>query len=216
MRIRLKEFRKRLGLSLEAMAERTDFSESQLSRWEAGASNIPSERLPLLAKAYECRVGDIFDDSDSGFLPIGPTLFVKGEVAAGQWRRAIEWPSDEWTTFTGRPDIEAALQDRGGMRVVGESMNLLYPHGTIVEYVKLIAAPQLLESGKRVIVQRERADETYEVTVKEYIVDDLGRQWLVPRSTHPEFQTPWRADEPEEGIVETRILAVVVASVRPE
>jgi transcriptional regulator with XRE-family HTH domain len=216
MRIRLKEFRKRLGISLETMAERTGVSESQLSRWEAGASNIPSERLPLLAKGYECRVGDIFDDSDSGFLPIGPTLYVKGEVAAGQWREAVERPPDEWTVFTGRADIATPLLDRGGMRVVGESMNLLYPHGTIVEYVKLIAAPQLLESGKRVIVQRERADGTYEVTVKEYVVDDAERQWLVPRSTHPEFQTPWRVDQPEDGIIGTEILGVVVASVRPE
>jgi transcriptional regulator with XRE-family HTH domain len=110
MRIRLKEFRKRLGISLEAMAERTPFSESQLSRWEAGASNIPSERLPVLAQAYECRIGDIFDDSDSGFLPIGPTLFVKGEVAAGQWKEAVELPPDEWTTFTGRADISRRLR----------------------------------------------------------------------------------------------------------
>ncbi len=72
------------------------------------------------------------------------------------------------------------------------------------------------KSGKRVIVQRERADGTFEVTVKEYLRDDLGRQWLMPRSNHPEFQTPFRIDQPEPGIVETRVLAVVVASVRPE
>jgi hypothetical protein len=102
------------------------------------------------------------------------------------------------------------------MRVVGESMNLLFPHGSIVEYVKLLAAPELLVSGKRVIVQRERDDGSFEVTVKEYVVDDTGRQWLVPRSTHPEFQTPWQVDQPDDGIVETNILAVVVASVRPE
>lgn len=215
MRLRLKEFRKRLDLSLEAMAERTGYSTSQLSRWESASSNIPSERLPELAKAYECRVGDIFDDSGSDLQAVGPTLFIKGEVAAGVWKEQPERDPEEWEKFTGRPDIEAPLQDRGGMRVVGESMNLLYPHGTIVEYVKLLGGAEL-ESGKRVIVQRIREDDTYEVTVKEYLADDLGREWLVPRSSHPQFQTPQRLGEPEEGIREVQILAVVVASVRPE
>lgn len=215
MRIRLKEFRKRLGLSLEQMAERSGFSESQLSRWEAGVSNIPSERLPLLAKAYECRVGDIFDDSDSEFLPIGPTLYVKGEVAAGVWKPQPERDPDDYETFTGRADIEAPLQDRGGMRVIGESMNLVYPHGSIVEYVKVFSLDEI-KTGQRVIVQRIRDDGEYEVTVKEYLLDDLGHEWLVPRSSHPQFQTPQRVDQPEPGIVEVRILAVVVASVRPE
>lgn len=215
MRIRLKDFRLRLRLTLEDMAERSGFSTSQLSRWEAGASNIPSERLPDLARAYECRIGDIFEEDDSPFTSVGPTLYVKAEVAAGVWKEQPLRDREEWEAFTGRADISAPLEDRGGMRVIGESMNLLYPHGTIVEYVKLFSAAEL-ESGRRVIVQRRRSDDTYEVTVKEYFQDELGRQWLVPRSTHPQFQTPQRLDEPEEGVEEVVILAIVVASVRPE
>lgn len=62
MLIRLKEFREKEGVSLEAMAERTGFSVSQLSRWESGGNNIPSQRLPILAGAYNCRIGEIFDE----------------------------------------------------------------------------------------------------------------------------------------------------------
>jgi len=215
MRIRLKEFRRRLGISLEEMEARSGFSASQLSRWEAGKSNIPSERLPDLARHYECRIADIFEEDDTKFLPLGPTLYVKGEVAAGVWKHQPERDETEWEQFTGRADISAPLQDRGGMRVIGESMNEVYPHGTIVEYVKVFSADEV-QSGKRVIVQRQRTDGEFEITVKEYLEDELGRRWLVPRSSHPEFQTPYRVDEPEEGIVETRILAVVVSSVRPE
>lgn len=64
MRIRLREHRDRIGLTLEALAERTNFSFSQLSRWERGESNIPSKTLPELAEAYECRVSEIFADDD--------------------------------------------------------------------------------------------------------------------------------------------------------
>lgn len=59
MLIRLKEFRG--GMTLEDMAERSGFSVSQLSRWESGKNNIPSDRLPALAEAYGCRIGEIFD-----------------------------------------------------------------------------------------------------------------------------------------------------------
>lgn len=215
MRIRLKALRQRLHLTLEGMAERSGFSPSQLSRWEAGSSNIPSARLPDLAKAYQCRVGDIFDDDDSPFVALGPTLYVKGEVAAGVWRDQPERDPDEWETFTGRSDINAALADRGGMRVVGESMNLLYPHGSIVEYVTLLGGAELA-TGKKVIVQRVRSDGSTEVTVKEFFIDDMDREWLVPRSSHPEFQRPIRLDSHEDDVVEVRILAVVVSSVRPE
>ena len=64
MRIRLREHRSRLGISLEEMADRAGFSYSQLSRWERGDGNIPSNTLPVLATAYSCRLNDIFADDD--------------------------------------------------------------------------------------------------------------------------------------------------------
>lgn len=62
MHTRLKEHRKRAKLTLEQMAEKAGVSVSQLSRWESGGNNIPSERLPQLARAYGCSVGEIFDE----------------------------------------------------------------------------------------------------------------------------------------------------------
>jgi transcriptional regulator with XRE-family HTH domain len=215
MRIRLREFRKRLGLTLDEMAERAGFSTSQLSRWEAGSSNIPSERLPDLAKAYECRVGDIFTDDDSPFVPLGPTLYVRGPVAAGQWYEVWEEPEDEWKSFTGRADVTAPLRDRFGVRVEGESMNEAYPHGTILECVSFLGGAEIA-SGKRVIVERTRVDGEREVTVKELHRDENGIEWLVPRSSNPAFQSPIRADEQEDGIVQVRVIGVVVGSYRPE
>lgn len=215
MRIRLREFRDRLGLTLEEMAERTGHSTSQLSRWEAGKSNIPSERLPDLARHYECRVGDIFDDEDSPFVPLGPTLYVRGPVQAGQWREVWEEPEDTWKSFTGRSDVTAPLRDRFGVRVEGESMNDIYPHGTILECVSFLGGAEIA-SGKRVIVERLRTDGEREVTVKELHRDDQGIEWLVPRSSNPAFQTPVRADQQEPDIMQVRVIGVVVGSYRPE
>lgn len=97
VQINLRLLRDRLGLTLEQMAERAPYSVSQLSRWEAGTSNIPSGNLPALAKAYNCRVQDIFsDDGDAPLLlPSEDTLTealrgVQQELPAGL--PPTEWP----------------------------------------------------------------------------------------------------------------------------
>lgn len=76
VKINLRQMREALGLTLEQMAERAPYSVSQLSRWESGGSNIPSGNLPALAKAYSCRVQDIFSSDGEAplFLPSEETL----------------------------------------------------------------------------------------------------------------------------------------------
>jgi hypothetical protein len=64
------------------------------------------------------------------------------------------------------------------------------------------------------VIIRENDEGECEATVKELVEQD-GSLWAVPRSTNFAYQ-PIRLDRPEPGIRETRIGAVVVASVRPE
>lgn len=210
----LRQLRKRAGLKQPAIAEAMGVSVPQVSRWEAGIDNIPSHRLTSLASAYRATIGEIFDNVLPTF-PLGPMLYIKGEVAGGQWGDAYELPESDWRTFSGRPDVTVPIEARFGLRVVGESMNALYPHGTILECVKVMHGAEI-EPGKRVIVVRERDDGEYEATVKEFIVDEDGVPWLWPRSNHPEFQTPWRMDQEQPGIRSVTIVAVVVAATRYE
>lgn len=77
MRLRLKELRERLGLTLEQMAERAPYSVSQLSRWENGKSNIPSERLPELAQAYGAStVAELFEPAAVAPAAIGQHVLL--------------------------------------------------------------------------------------------------------------------------------------------
>lgn len=145
---------------------------------------------------------------------LGPTLFIKGSVSAGVWHEADHRDESEWQTFTGAPDVDAPLKDRFGVIVEGDSMDLLYPPGTILECVKNWGDKDI-PSGKRVIVQRKRVDDGYETTVKEYVQRDNGECWLVPRSSNPAHQA-FRCDQPEPGIAYVQIIAVVVASIRYE
>ena len=79
----LRQLRDRLGLTLEQMAERAEYSVSQLSRWEAGDSNVPSGNLPKLADAYRCRVQDIFTDDST------PPLFLPNEELLTEVLRGV-------------------------------------------------------------------------------------------------------------------------------
>ncbi len=205
----LHNLRERIGLTQEDIADRVGCSISMISRWEAGRSNIPSERLPELAHAYECRISEIFSEDDNTFLPLGPQLAIRGSVAAGKWLQVWENQGD-LKTFTGRPDIAVSLSDRFGVLVEGDSMDEIYPHGTVLECVAAYVFGEVT-SGRRVVVQRRTFAGDLEVTVKELLIDKDGVHWLVPRSRNPAFQMPVRMDQPGDDIEQIEIIGVVVS-----
>lgn len=208
---RLAEIRKSKGLTQAALAERLGVEQPTVQRWEAGKREPDLTQLMELAAALGVEPSALIDPDIA--VAAGPTLFVKGEVAAGVWRSALESPRTEWQAFTGRADVTAKREHRFGLRILGDSMNEIYPPGTIVECVSVFGHIEPAP-GKRVVVLRTNDNGDVEATVKELVEQD-GDLWLVPRSTNPAHR-PIRIDESKDGIVEIRIAAVVVASVRPE
>lgn len=213
-RTKLVAARKRKNITQEVIAERMGVSVPQISRWENGRDGIPSQRLSALSQAYGAPIGELLDE-DTDFLAPGPTLYIKGKVQAGTFLETWEVMEDDWERYTGRADIAAPLRRRFGLRVVGESMNEIYPPGTILDCVARDPYDDI-PNGKRVIVQRKRIGDGIETTVKEYFRDADGIEWLVPRSRNPAFQAPFRCDEPGEDIEAIEVIAIVVASIQPE
>lgn len=205
------QLRKKRGWTQGDLAERVGVEQPTIQRWENGKREPSFDQLFALARALDVTPASLIDPTIAA--PLGPQLFVKGEVAAGVWREAVELPETEWQTFTGRADLSADAEHRFGLRVVGDSMDLIYPHGTIVECVSVFGRVEV-KPGRRVVIIRENDEGECEATVKELVEQD-GALWAVPRSTNFAHQ-PIRLDRPEPGIRETRIGAVVVASVRPE
>lgn len=203
--------RKRHNWSQAELAERMGVEQPTVQRWEAGTREPSYDKLAALSKVLNVPVSAILGELPISF--VGPTLRVRGEVAAGVWRAAIEWPEGDWQTFTGREDITADIEHRFGLKIVGDSMDEIYPDGSIVECVSLFGRAEALP-GKRVVVVRENDLGCFEATVKE-LVDRDGELWLVPRSRNP-AHVAYRLNDEIPGIVETRITAVVVASYRPE
>lgn len=207
----LQALRKKRGLSQAKLAEIIGVEQPTIQRWESGKRMPDLDSLEALAKALGVTPGSLLDGD--ALVSIGPTLFIKGEVAAGVWRAAAERPESEWETFTGRSDVSAKVEHRFGLRVVGDSMDLLYPPGTIIECVSTFGQAEATP-GRRVVIVRKNDRQEYEATVKELVEQD-GALWAVPRSTNPAHR-PINLTKAEPDILETRIVAVVVASIRPE
>lgn len=203
--------RKMRGLSQAKLAELIGVEQPTIQRWESGKRVPDLDNLMALAAALGVKPGSLLEGDER--VSLGPTLFIKGQVAAGVWSAAAEWPEADWQSFTGRSDVHAKVEHRFGLRVVGDSMDMLYPPGTIVECVSVFGHAEAVP-GKRVIVLRQNDRHEYEATVKELVEQD-GQLWAVPRSHNP-AHLPINLSEPEPGIVETRIVAIVVASIRPE
>lgn len=140
---------------------------------------------------------------------------VVGAVQAGRWVEAVRWPYVDQYTIQSPVDDRYPGIPREGLEVRGPSMNLLYPEGTVVIVVSLIAIDRDPTPGQKVVVQRRRRDGTVEATVKEFQKDEAGKVWLWPRSNHPEHQQPIDLT-PSGEIEEIQITSLVVGSYRRE
>lgn len=215
LRRRVEELMERHHIGAKPLARKAGLGETVVRDLIKGhKKDVQLSTLEALAAALEVPLSSLLPIQES-FTQLGPSLPVKGAVAAGVWKEAMEWPQDDWTTFTGRSDVTADLEHRFGLLVEGESMADLYPPGTVIECVSVFGRAEI-EAGKRVVVIRRRDTGDVEATVKEYVIDANGRQWLRPRSSNPAFQEWISLETAEPGILETRIVAIVVGSFRPE
>jgi transcriptional regulator with XRE-family HTH domain len=211
---KIRKYRQSLGLNQAEFGDLFGVTQGSVSRWEKGSMPDPSALIALAARmGVDLRqlIGADFEANGR----TGPLLFVKGDVAAGVWREDVQWDEGEWQPFTGGDHFSAPKDARYGLRVEGESMNMVYPPGTILDCVSTIGTGAVPLHGQRVIVVRQRTDGAYESTVKEYVRDG-DKEWLVPRSYNPAFQTPIEIGTIEDGIAETTIMAIVKGSYRPE
>lgn len=217
---KIKRLRIALGMNQGELADKLGVTQASVSRWENG-SMPDADKLAQLSELAGESVRSFIEGTgnETDLRAVLNRFWVRGVVAAGVFAPAYEWSQDEWTPYSGGEHIKAPEGTRFGLKCSGESMNLVYPDGTIVDCVQLDAYVDQygeIESGKRVIVERHNFAGEVEATVKEYVRAEDGREWLVPRSNNPAFQAPISATEPGEGIETVKIVAVVVGSYRPE
>ncbi|MEP6826973.1 MAG: LexA family transcriptional regulator [Aestuariivirga sp.] len=209
MKNRLRELRQRLNLSLEEVAQKAGTSNQMVGMLERGDRKLTHEWMERLAPALNAKPADL--------LPVASThhsIKVGGEVQAGLWRPPNEhWADDEVL------EIPLPEQFQGlrlfALRVRGPSMNLIYPEGTLLICGHLEELHEEPIAGKRYIIEDIDEADGIETTVKELALDDEGRPWAWPRSTHPEHQQPIALDKGRPGHT-IRTKARVVFSLKGE
>lgn len=216
---RLRDLRHK-GKTQSGLAEAMGLTQPRIAEIIAGRRNLFAREVPMLAAYLElpeivvisCIAGE--HKPKIGRLAQLRPVMVRGAVQAGLFAHALERPEEEWYPSTVMTVEKYADCPQFGLEALGPSMDEFYPHGTIlvcVLYADLGVEPQ---PGEHVVVQRSSPHhEGYEATVKELRRHTDGSYWLWPRSTHPEFQQPWRLPGPDEDHVtddELRIVAKVI------
>jgi repressor LexA len=135
---------------------------------------------------------------------------VVGYVQAGEFREAIEFPLDDRYLVTVPTDPRYPGVRLFALEVRGQSMNRLYPSGSIVICARFFDLGRNPNSGEKVVCLRRNAT-GMEATVKIYQYDEQRRHVLWPSSTEPEFQAPIVLPGPDLTIAEADLPGTVLA-----
>ncbi|MBF0877228.1 hypothetical protein JK217_09100 [Gluconobacter kondonii] len=183
-----------------------------------------SDKLAALAQVLEVSPASLVEVLEGQKTPLEPIhttqIEVRGDVQAGVWREAIEWPAVDWYAIT--VPIDTAYQGfhRYGLKVCGQSMNKVFPEGSVVVVINFGDLGRLPKTGDFVVaVQRCSKTDQYEATVKAVQIRDDGTVILWPQSWDPAFQTPVilppQDGQDSAGVPDVAIQALVVGSYQP-
>lgn len=135
---------------------------------------------------------DIKLSPNSALQPIElKTVYIRGEVQAGKWTSAIEWPREEWIPTFMPPHPFYEKMKPFALKVKGDSMNLILPEGSIVVAVNFTELGRNPEDGECVVtIRRDPLTDNYEATLKIVQIREDGSIFLWPRSNNPKFVKP--------------------------
>jgi phage repressor protein C with HTH and peptisase S24 domain len=208
----LRAFIRDRGLKIAPWAKHSGVNKNSLYNFLNGHSQgLDLRTYAKLARTAEVPVWRLTGEQPE---PASPTsVWVAGHVQAGDFREAVEWDRSLWYPV----DVPVPNRFRGkakALEVRGNSMNLIYPPGSIAIWVDLLDFRPPRDSDK-VVVYAHRSDGTIEATVKELRVDGTNR-WLWPRSDDPLHQSPINAADPNHDFSHIEIKGIVIGSYRAE
>lgn len=188
-----KQIRADKKITQEALAEAVDTARGTINRLESGKMNMTRKWAERLAPHLGVTPAQLIFEPDELRKSIDLNvrlISVKGHVQAGAWTESFEWSEDDFydVAVPKVPELEGV--NLYGAETRGPSMNRIYQEGTILVFSDIIETGDVVESGKRYIIEREKPGGEREVTVKQAYIDEKGELWMVPSSDDPRFQTP--------------------------
>ncbi len=217
----IREERQRIGMSMAELADRAGTTAPTINKLEKSQRQLTLGWIYRIAEGLGVRPSSLIKDIDQTQSLTTIPVRVCGTVQAGIFQEALEWPPEDqydvWVPV--RPEYSGL--PHFAVRVSGPSMDRKFPDGTIVVCVRLRdMVGYLPESGRRYLIYRRDEKGGVEATIKELRVDDGGFAWLWPRSSHPDYQQPWRLDSLSnhlpDGDEDLVIWALVIGAYNPE
>jgi transcriptional regulator with XRE-family HTH domain len=128
MQTRLRELRKRAGMTLDEVAERLGISTAQVSRLERGTSDLSGERLGQFAVLYGTTVADLLVSRPAlvplvGYIGAGAEVYPFDGASLGGDLDQVETPPHESRALV-------------AVEVRGDSMFPAYREGDLIYYAR--------------------------------------------------------------------------------
>lgn len=218
---RLRAAREKAGYSSASDAARAfGWGEAGYRHHENGTRTFSLDAAKKYSRAFRVKTGWLLgmegvDETAPDSQREQPDrLLVGGAVAAGVWREQAE-VFDSFEIETPAPFKES---QRFGYVVEGNSMDLCYEPGTVLDCISIYTNGVEPLTGDHVIVERVKPDGLRELTVKEF-AEREGKFYLVPRSSRPEFYSEIEIGTPSIDAMdfdgEVRVIAFVVSAIPP-
>jgi len=209
-----------LGLSDQEASRRSGGSVSVVANLKKAAkrgdeSGITLRTVKGLATALGVTAEWLISGEAEEMAGASPELGIRmvplvGEVKAGAFMSVQEM--EEPDEFLGFYDPQYARADLFALRVVGRSMNLRYPDGSIVICVN--SKESGIIDGDDVVLKRFNGLGQVETTIKEYVINGESQEFW-PRSTDPKHRLPFIAPPPNSQTDEEwEVVGVVIAEQR--
>ncbi|MDX7693595.1 S24 family peptidase [Aeromonas caviae] len=175
---RIKELRKKHGLTQQKLGELVGVNKASISQWEQGEYAPSGDNLVALAKAFGVSAHWLatgkgspeLSNVEPAVIPQGSRVPILSYVQAGNWREMCE----QATTFDGNVEYVTASVDIGpcgfGLWVRGNSMEPRFSEGDL-----LLADPDVAPKPGDYVIAKNGSEEA---TFKKYRprgIDETGR-----------------------------------------
>lgn len=87
---RIREIRKRKGLTQEAVAEAVGVDHSTFSRYERGQAWPSAEKLKAIARALDCSVAELFSDYEAPTPGVAEFMTLTADLDEDRIRRILD------------------------------------------------------------------------------------------------------------------------------
>lgn len=175
---RIKELRKKQGLTQQKLGELIGANRASVSQWESGDVSPSADYLVALARVFGVSPHWLSTGKGSpepanvepAVIPVGSRVPILSYVQAGNWREMCE----QATTFDGNVEYVTASVDIGpcgfGLWVRGNSMEPRFSEGDL-----LLADPDVAPKPGDYVIAKNGSEEA---TFKKYRprgIDETGR-----------------------------------------